>query len=1004
MYNGLPNPLQKPIPTEHTFQDFHDDWDEYEVRVFPGTQLTQGRPFVIWDDIRDVFPDAIRLQRGKRAIGFMADADGNRLQPLRIEYLPHVSIQVVTSAGSTKARAPSITTTESRPPSSDQDYFQRRRQSFRYSQLDSKADVHGQLSFATMEARDSLKDRALAPGQSTLQTPESPLDAHMHVEPYSMSSVGASFPPAVLPNRDSVLSEESLSDESKNLYRNALQLFEEFTACLQSGQIVQANAIRNVFLEKFSTLESDLTTNQELLQHLMEMRQIMSDMHQQALQRLVTVNTRIRTTLAKNYGPYEAPVPRLFVVLPEDSTHWDATNVFNNRLRLHFLCECGKHTKRDNHKKTQHHIHLSKHEGYALEDPAGFFEHYGPYVLILLQMLKYGAEVDGLVVQALQSPDPGQSESTDTSSISDCNIEPGVNQAIMYLTEMSTRDSRMLSRSISRSQRRQKEAQTTLSGSDLRRVTTFLKIKDTSHVLGDLYRVITDGGHVKWVCLDHYCETHDAADIKALLDTISSNSGTFNRHNGRVEISLPSSFAASAIYRVLERSKFVQELKVSLKWEISVSDLKALRDMIQKSSISALDLTCSTASKNRPEILGRGKRSNSLWEIMMDPRIHSFRLMGYTGFFSRTTTIPRTTNLCVLKLTERLDWKKEESKIEALLQNCPKLHVLHLNCTDADAAYTTIKGINYDLCTLEYLTIDGSNTGRTRGDTNALQARFQGGIPLGMDLIVTSLSSPLLKEARILFTLHIRLGLEVKEEIEPSMLVGVLSRNPTLTKLMLQCDATEFLRYHIAMKNALADDEASMLHTLRLYGGRNQLIVKDIQGDTTVELELMSINMPRNVIEVLLRVYGTQLTKASMEVDVVRSLSDIVQDGGVLVLQHVEIVASRLMPDMLSGLRLIFENTESTLTEVTVLLDKAWEATSMDKHNGTGVSCSLLADFIVEFSSRWTQISVSEEIAKEWLSGLQQRGLSARKGVLNIVPRSSFKFSKPVILERMSSY
>ncbi|KAF8940839.1 hypothetical protein BGZ58_004528 [Dissophora ornata] len=76
--SGLPNPLQQASVSDSDYQEFHDEHDTFELRVFPGTSLTQGRSFVMWDDILDAFPKVSRLQCGKRIVGFMADADGNR--------------------------------------------------------------------------------------------------------------------------------------------------------------------------------------------------------------------------------------------------------------------------------------------------------------------------------------------------------------------------------------------------------------------------------------------------------------------------------------------------------------------------------------------------------------------------------------------------------------------------------------------------------------------------------------------------------------------------------------------------------------------------------------------------------------------------------------------------------------------------------------------------------------------------------------------------------------
>jgi len=45
-----------------------------------------------------------------------------------------------------------------------------------------------------------------------------------------------------------------------------------------------------------------------------------------------------------------------------------------------------------------------------------------------------------------------------------------------------------------------------LEGADLRQLGLFLKIKDKNRVLGNLYRIVTGEGHVKFI--DHYRENY----------------------------------------------------------------------------------------------------------------------------------------------------------------------------------------------------------------------------------------------------------------------------------------------------------------------------------------------------------------------------------------------------------------------------------------------------------------------------------------------------------------
>ncbi|KAI8345123.1 hypothetical protein B0O80DRAFT_475482 [Mortierella sp. GBAus27b] len=135
-------------------------------------------------------------------------------------------------------------------------------------------------------------------------------------------------------------------------------------------------------------MQTSLEANQE------EMKQLQV----QTLEQLAQLQKQVQALLTQTYELHEYPIPRLFVVLPEDTSRWDHLNPLTNKFRLYFLCECGEHTKSTN-SKIPHHIHLAKHEGYDIARPTEFFQQFGPYVLTILRMLKFGISVAGVAVK-----------------------------------------------------------------------------------------------------------------------------------------------------------------------------------------------------------------------------------------------------------------------------------------------------------------------------------------------------------------------------------------------------------------------------------------------------------------------------------------------------------------------------------------------------------------------------------------------------------------------------
>ncbi|KAF9176301.1 hypothetical protein BGZ49_006423, partial [Haplosporangium sp. Z 27] len=111
---------------------------------------------------------------------------------------------------------------------------------------------------------------------------------------------------------------------------------------------------------------------------------------QEIKDRLILIQSKTEAILTQNYELLEYTIPRLFIVLPDTSTSWEPTTMFYTKFRLHFICECGEHTKAPG-SKIPHHLHLANHEGYVINKPTQFFEKYGPFLMLMLEMIKLGS-------------------------------------------------------------------------------------------------------------------------------------------------------------------------------------------------------------------------------------------------------------------------------------------------------------------------------------------------------------------------------------------------------------------------------------------------------------------------------------------------------------------------------------------------------------------------------------------------------------------------------------
>ncbi|KAF9900334.1 hypothetical protein BX616_002621, partial [Lobosporangium transversale] len=307
------------------------------------------------------------------------------------------------------------------------------------------------------------------------------------------------------------------------------------------------------------------------------------EMQQQALDRLVILQQKAEAILAQTFELHEYPIPRLFIVLPIDRTKWDPMNVLRNKVRLHFLCECGDHDAVKAIKNRQNQVHLARHEGYEIRDSTEFFRKYGNYMVILLQCLKIG-----MPLATSLGPAPSLKASIDYSLdyMKALSVEYPVLSNINTIEDCEA-----------------------LEGADLRGLNKFLQINDEDGKLGNLYRIRTEAGHIKWVCLDHHRSPFKEKEQEAFVKTVEMNGGKYDSHLGKVVIKLHSITAADEFFSALTNAKHIYELDITFEWDWSKTYLEALENALRISSVSILrlDLGSSQESITRKLLLTNTK-------------------------------------------------------------------------------------------------------------------------------------------------------------------------------------------------------------------------------------------------------------------------------------------------------------------------------------------------------------------------------------------------------------
>ncbi|KAG0061498.1 hypothetical protein BGZ89_011398 [Linnemannia elongata] len=344
--------------------------------------------------------------------------------------------------------------------------------------------------------------------------------------------------------------------------------------------------------------ESKLREEQMLLQ-----QQETLLLQQQTIDRMVVTQERVEAALIQNYELHEYPIPRLFVVLPDTFKDWDPRNFLMERFWLHFLCECDGDCRSSSDPgapsgqlttaataspaliTVRNSIHLAKHEGYELSRPTEFFDRYGPYVLGMLKILRHCLSVATIAAPSVALVD---------SSVKD--IMDGVK---------SLSEGTMAAHS---------RAQTYGDS------TPFLR-NDKAKILGNLYRITTEQGHVKWVCFEHYQERYRATTLASFVQSVETAGGTYDARLSQVTISLMSSTTLKDFFRrLVSQAPAIENLDVTLDWDFGSSDLAVLVDMLSKSNIKSFSLDLKDNNTSNGD-LGRLTNILSLCPELVDLRL-----------------------------------------------------------------------------------------------------------------------------------------------------------------------------------------------------------------------------------------------------------------------------------------------------------------------------------------------------------------------------------------------
>ncbi|CAF1281084.1 unnamed protein product [Adineta steineri] len=179
-------------------------------------------------------------------------------------------------------------------------------------------------------------------------------------------------------------------------------------------------------------------------------------------------------------------------------------------------------------------MHVAPHNGYSIKKTREFLVKYGPYLRTTLKIAQVLFKLGSFVVPQLDSMSQAASSDVDTI-LSTFDKQNEMEQQLNLVEKLLDHQ---WAQSNSTIVRQDKSRGVPLQGPDLREVEKYLDVTDNKRSLGDLYRIVTADGHVRWVCLEHYDDiSFNNAMLKYTdqLEAMGEESFLFNHININTE-------------------------------------------------------------------------------------------------------------------------------------------------------------------------------------------------------------------------------------------------------------------------------------------------------------------------------------------------------------------------------------------------------------------------------------------------------------------------------------
>ncbi|KAF9216314.1 hypothetical protein BGZ59_010188 [Podila verticillata] len=404
--------------TSQTFRSTSSSGSVFVININPRHDSKSGSKVILWNDVQRVFKNAQFIMNGDAAVSFLTDDNFDDLIPLRISFHPEVILDVILE-GSISSPAPEEPTTF--PSTASPQLRTDSNSGPRTCHELGEGSIPSPTSTPPISRQPSIDTKQPTSNSSSSTSPRNPQDRSLTSTITTTISAGTT---TVYLNNDhsstvspqptvrapaSVLS-KSLSEVYLGPPALPLRPRSDIGHSWSRGSIVTVpepsvpSTVANTDTARYRTSAAGIdtggtydhsippVTHQPGPQVVTDIRTAQSSHRKQVSSQQPQpvailsdtepsqqVRKQIESVMSLQYRLIAAPCPRHFIVVPNRVCLYDDKIVPTyDTFRLFFLCDCGNQE-----------IHISDHEGYNLDRAADFFDQFGAYTLVMMQVFKY---------------------------------------------------------------------------------------------------------------------------------------------------------------------------------------------------------------------------------------------------------------------------------------------------------------------------------------------------------------------------------------------------------------------------------------------------------------------------------------------------------------------------------------------------------------------------------------------------------------------------------------